>query len=297
MKSAGIPLQGVLLTLASTTLFALASPYVTFLSPLSGSDIFAWRTIWTVPFILMLVASRGRVGALFALAKQIRSQPRYALVLFTCAGLLGLQQWLFLWAPLHGRMRDISLGYFLLPIVMVIVGWLVDRQRIHVLQWISVALASIGVAHEFLLDAGVSWPLLVVALGFPPYFLLRRQLTHDSLTVFAAEITILLPIAVATACKSESLHDAAIRTGLFTVLLPGLGLLSALSFTLYLKASRMLPIGLFGLLGYVEPTLLVGVSVFVFREKLAPQDIWTFLPIALSVLFTAIYVVQGRPRQ
>jgi chloramphenicol-sensitive protein RarD len=297
MKSSEISMQGVLLTLASTTLFALASPYVKLLSPLSGGDIFAWRTIWTAPFLLALIVSRGRIPALRALIVAIHAEPRDAIALVTCAGLLGLQQWLFMWAPLHGKMRDVSLGYFLLPIVMVLVGRLVDRQRVHWLQWIAIGFATLGVLHEFIVDGGASWPLLIVAVGFPPYFLLRRRLKHDSLTVFAAEIAILLPFAAATACRSQSFDGVAGRAAMLVVLLLGLGFLSALSFALYLKASSMLPMGLFGLLGYMEPILLAAISVFIFREQLSPEAIWTFLPICLSVLATATYVIRSRPRR
>ncbi len=226
MKSSEISLQGVLLTLASTTLFALVSPYVKLLSPLSGSDIFAWRTIWTAPFLVALVVFQGRISSLRALFSEIFAKPGYAIVLVACAGLLGVQQWLFMWAPLHGHMRDVSLGYFLLPIVMVLVGWIVDKQRVHWLQWMAIGFATIGVLHEFIMDGGVSWSLLIVAGGFPLYFLLRRRLKHDSLTVLAAEIAILLPFAAATARMSDSYSDVAGHTHLLTVLLPGLGLLS-----------------------------------------------------------------------
>lgn len=152
MNTTDVSLPGVALAVAATTMFALVTPYVTLLSPLSGMDIFAWRMIWTMPFTLLLIASQRGFGKVFALVHEMRRKPGMGLTLVACAGLLGLQQWLFLWAPLHGRMLEVSLGYFLLPIVMVLVGWIVDRQRIHPMQWAAVALATIGVAHEFLLN-------------------------------------------------------------------------------------------------------------------------------------------------
>jgi chloramphenicol-sensitive protein RarD len=121
-------------------------------------------------------------------------------------------------------------------------------------------------------------------------------LKHDSLTIFAAEMIVMLPVAIAIALTSATTHTVTSRPVLLTVMLPGLGLLSALSFTLYLKASRMLPMGIFGLLGYVEPILLAALSVTVFHEAIAPEEVWTFLPIALSVAATAVYVFTARPR-
>jgi chloramphenicol-sensitive protein RarD len=226
MNTTAVPLRGVALAVTATSMFALISPYVTLLSPLSGIDIFAWRMIWTMPFTLLLLGSQKGFGKLLALASELLRQPRKGLALIACAALLGLQQWLFLWAPLHGRMLEVSLGYFLLPIVMVLVGWLVDRQRIHPLQWLAVAFAAIGVAHEFLYSQAFSWPTLVVALGFPPYFLLRRRFQQDSLTIFAAELSVMLPAAFILAFTSESFQVVAQRMDMLTILLPGLGILS-----------------------------------------------------------------------
>lgn len=292
MKSKAVPLQGVFLALTATTLFAFVSPYVKLLSPLSGTDIFAWRVVWTAPFVLILMVAQKRFQAFHALIFDLREDPHSALRLLVCASILGLQQWLFLWAPLHGHMLEVSLGYFVLPIVLVLVGWLVDRQRVHVLQWVAVAFAMTGVAHKLVADADISWPLLVVALGFPTYFLLRRKLQHDSLTLFAAETLLLLPVAIVSIFRSETLSHVIYRIDMLTILLPGLGVVSALSFAAYLKASRILPIALFGLLGYVEPILLVVISTYVFREGFAHGEGWTYIPIFLSVATTALYVAR-----
>jgi chloramphenicol-sensitive protein RarD len=292
MNTTVVPLRGVALAVTATAMFALISPYVTLLSPLSGIDIFAWRMIWTMPFTLLLLGSQKGFGKLLALASELHRQPVKGLTLIACAALLGLQQWLFLWAPLHGRMLEVSLGYFFLPIVMVLVGWLVDRQRIHPLQWLAVAFAAIGVAHEFLYSQAFSWPTLVVALGFPPYFLLRRHFRQDSLTIFAAELSVMLPAACILAFTSESFQVVVQRMDMLTILLPGLGILSAVSFVTYLSASRQLPIALFGLLGYIEPILLVVISTLIFGEEILVQELWTYVPVALSIIATAAYVMR-----
>lgn len=282
-----------MLTLTATSLFAIGAPYVKLLTPLSGLDILAWRILLTLPFVLIAVALQRGLGTLRALIVDCRVHPQRGVALVLCAGLFGIQQWLFLWASLHGRVHDVSLGYFVLPIVMVLVGWLVDGHRVHPLQWLAVAFASVGIAHEWLAGAGLSWPLLVVALGFPPYFLMRRRLPHDSVTVLAAEIAVLIPIALISGLGSTTFFAATQHPALL-YLLPGFGALSAFSFAVYLQGSRMLPMGLFGLLGYTEPILLVLFSAFVFHEHFAAGALWTYLPIALSIVATGLYVVRVR---
>ena len=196
---------------------------------------------------------------------------------------MGVQWLLFVWAPLAGRMLDVSLGYFLLPLAMVLVGRLFYGERLRPLQRLAVGCALLGVAHELWLTQAFSWVTLVAALGYPPYFMLRRWMKLDALSGFVLEMLVLAPLGI-------WLIHAYGPPALFTQapqlwwLLPGLGLLSALAFGAMMAASRLLPLGLFGILSYVEPVLLFGVAVLFLGETFAPQQLWTYLPIWLAVL-------------
>jgi chloramphenicol-sensitive protein RarD len=283
--------RGIALSIAGTTLFALLSVYTRMLHPLDGLDIFAWRIVWTLPGALLLVVLRGR-GAQF---KQILTaawcKPWRALMLLLTAGLLGAQLWLFMWAPLHGRMIEVSLGYFLLPLTMVLVGRFYYRERLVPLQWLAVAFAAVGVAHELWVTHAFSWPTLLVALGYPPYFVLRRKLGGDSLAMFAVEILLLLPAAVPIIALSAGAQAALRQPLLGALLLPGLGALSTVALASYQKASHILPMALFGILGYVEPVLLVLFSVTLLGESLSVQQLGTYVPIWMAVVATAVHSV------
>ncbi len=143
--------------------------------------------------------------------------------------MLGVQLWVFLWAPLHGRLLEVSLGYFLLPLTMVLVGRFYYRERIDGLQWLAVICAAVGVAHEVWVTGAFSWPTLLVALGYPPYFVLRRKINADSLAAFALEMTLLLPVAVVQIVTGGSLKLLAGRIDMLGLLLPGLGALSTVA--------------------------------------------------------------------
>jgi chloramphenicol-sensitive protein RarD len=276
--------HGVALSLAASALFALLSVYAKWLAPLTGLDIFAWRVIGSVPGALALIAWRGNLPALAALFARLRAEPRTLLAVLAGTALLGVQLWLFLWAPLHGRMLDVSLGYFLLPLTMVLVGRFCYRERLAGAQWLAVACAAVGVAHELWATRAFAWPTVVVALGYPPYFMLRRRMQVDSLVLFACEMLLLLPVAIATLAVSPT--QVAAHPALW-LLLPGLGILSTLALGSYLKASRLLPMTLFGILGYVEPVLIVVVAVLFLGESLTPARLATYGPIWCAVVLTA----------
>lgn len=283
--------RGIALSVAATTLFALLSVYTRMLRPLDGLDIFAWRIVWTVPGALMLVALRGRSAQMVQLMSAAVREPLRGLMLLLASGLLGAQLWLFMWAPLHGRMLEVSLGYFLLPLTMVLVGRFHYRERLVPLQWLAVACAVVGVAHQLWVTHAFSWPTLVVAIGYPPYFVVRRKLGGDSLVTFAVEVLLLLPAAVLVIAMSAGAQAALQRPLLWALLLPGLGVLSTMALASYLKASRMLPMALFGILGYVEPVLLVLFSVTFLGESLSAQQLGTYVPIWIAVVATAVHSV------
>lgn len=286
------PGRGIALSVGASTLFALLSVYARLLAPLTGLDIFAWRIIWTLPGAMLLIAMRGRLPQLRELAMRAITQLPVAAALIVSAALLGLQLWVFLWAPLHGRMLEVSLGYFLLPLTMVLVGRFYYHERLDGLQWLAVAFAAMGVAHELWVTRAFSWPTLLVALGYPPYFVLRRKINADSLTAFALEVALLFPVAIIFVAAGGSLTMLSGRHDMWFLLLPGLGALSTVALASYLKASRLLPMALFGILGYVEPVLLVIVSVTLLGETLSAQQLGTYMPIWIAVALTALHGVR-----
>ena len=283
--------RGIALSVIATTLFALLSVYTRMLHPLDGLGIFAWRIVWTVPGALLLVGLRGRRAQFEALVRASLREPLKGLTLISASALLGLQLWLFMWAPLHGRMLEVSLGYFLLPLSMVLVGRFYYREQLAPLQWLAVACAALGVAHELQATHAFSWPTLVVVLGYPPYFVIRRTIPSDSLVTFAMEVLLLLPAAAWLIATSDGAHAAFHLPVLGALLLPGLGALSTIALACYLKASHLMPMALFGILGYVEPVLIVLVSVLLLGETLRAEQLATYVPIWFAVALTAAHAV------
>ncbi len=284
--------RGISLSVGASMLFALLSGYTKLLAPLDGLDIFAWRVVWTVPGALALLVLRQRLPQAGALLRRLAREPWTCIALAAAAALLGLQAWIFMWAPLHGRALEVSLGYFLLPLTMVLVGRFYYRERLDLLQWLAVACAVAGVLHELWLARSFAWPTLVVALGYPPYFILRRKINADPVVAFAFEMTLLLPVVAIMLYVRDSLPVIAHRPDMWLYLLPGLGLLSTVALGAYLGASRLLPMALFGILGYVEPVLLVGVAIIFLGESMAPGQLATYIPIWCAVALTAVHSVR-----
>jgi chloramphenicol-sensitive protein RarD len=206
------------------------------------------------------------------------------LLLGLCASsaMIGVQQWLFLWAPMNGAALNVSLGYFLLPLVIVLAGKLLYRETLSSMQKASAAVAAFGVAHELYRVGTLFWETMLVALGLTAYFVWRRWLGANNLGGFWFDMLLLQPAAltIILTAPDTAAHVAAAPHILY--LLPGLAVLSAAAFISYMLSSWYLPLSLFGLLGYVEPVFLFIVAL-VIGEALHTTDLLTYLPIMLAI--------------
>ncbi|WP_132979856.1 MULTISPECIES: EamA family transporter RarD [unclassified Pigmentiphaga] len=280
---------GVLLNVASSALFALMSAYTTLLRPLDGAAIYGWRMLLTVPALTLLVLAMGRWHEIRQLAARVRRQRFFWAQRVLSATLLGAQLWLFMWAPVNGHGLDVSLGYFLLPIAMVALGRLVFKERISRMQLLAGGLALAGIVYQLAIVGTVSWPALLVCLGYPGYFWLRRATHTNTLGSLWLDMTLGLPVSVFFVLQGGYALPADAPPGLPWLIL-GLGIISASALGLQALSAPKLNVTLFGLLIYVEPVLLVVVAAGVLGESIAPAQWPTYLAIWMAVL---VLVAEG----
>jgi chloramphenicol-sensitive protein RarD len=273
----------VALSVGASVLFALLPGYVQLLAPLDGIQIFAQRVLWSIPLVLLLVLLTRQGALLRETFARLRREPLLVAAWPVAAVLIGVQWGLFLWAPLAGRMLEVSMGYFLLPLAMVLAGRLFYNERLRPLQQLAVACAVVGVLHELWRTQAFSWLTLVTALGYPPYFMLRRWMRLDALSGFVLEMLMLAPLAIWLILAYGPVGAFEGRTALW-LLVPGMALIGTLAFAAMMASSRLLPMGLFGILSYVEPVLLFAVALLVLGERFDAGQWLTYLPIWLAVL-------------
>ena len=276
-------IKGIVASVLASVLFSGIYFLSPFLAPLDGEQIFGWRVLLTLPFTTALLLWRGEGTRLRQLWHSVRQAPRSALGLLLSAAMLGVQLWLFMWAPLHGRALPVSLGYFLLPLVMVLAGRVFFGEQLSRAQLLSTLLAGAGVGFELWRAGSLSWEMWLVALGYTAYFVLRRHLRTDHLAGHWLDMALLVPAALFFTVRAPSSVPLLADHPVLFALLPLLGVLSAVALALYMAASAWLSMGLFGLLSYVEPVLLVVVALLL-GESLAPGQWPTYALIFAAVL-------------
>lgn len=281
--------KGVVFAVSASFLFGVLYYLASLLSPLDGQQIFGWRILISLPFMTLFICLSGDRKWVPLIYQRLREKPLRVVGMFLTSALVAVQLWIFMWGPLNGHGLDVSLGYFLLPLTMVITGRIVYGERMSYLQKVAAVFAAIGVANELYRTGGFSWTTLVVALGYPMYFVLRRRLGTDNLGGLWLDMVLMVPAALWFVFNGEPISEIGAQRPALYWLVPIMGLVSAAAGYAYIYASRLLPFSLFGLLSYAEPVLLVAVALLL-GDSLKPGQWMTYLPIWLAVV---VLIIEG----
>lgn len=277
--------RGVLASVFASAAFAMIYYIVTLMQPLTAQDIFAWRMTLTGPMVSVMAYLAHDWPEIRAALADVRRRPGVLVVHVVNAANVAGQMWVFMWAPLNGKALEASLGYFLMPLVMVIVGRVMYREPMSALRITATVCAMAGVGHELISVGTVSWLMLYIAFGFPLIFMLRRAFKTTGQGGSWIELNLIFLFALGLLVRSDFTADVLTPALVGWILL--LGAISATSMTAYYAASRLLPFSLFGLLGYLEPVLLVLVA-FVLGETLERRELLTYVPIWIAVMLLVI---------
>ena len=281
--------KGIALSVLASVVFGVLYVFTPFLQPLDSEQTFAWRMLATLPFLTAFMWWSGDLKHISSIFKRVLQQPSFLIWLLISSLLCTTQLWLFLWGPINGRGLEVSLGYFLLPLVMVLVGCVLYKEKLSSFQMVAVALAVLGVGHEIWRIGSIAWETVYVALAYPLYFFMRRKFATDHLGGFWWDLFLILPVAFYLGfIYSDSMPLILNHSPLILAVL-GLGFLSALGLGSYILASRYLPFVIFGLLSYLEPVLLAFASMAL-GERVESGEWLTYIPIWLAVL---LLIVEG----
>lgn len=265
--------------------WGLMPVYFNLLGGVAPLEIVANRILWSLGLIMLVMAVRREVHQLVLAL----TTPRLVGALLVSAVLIAANWLIYIWAVTSQHILAASLGYFLNPLVNVLLGVTLLRERLERAQWLAIGLAALGVA---ILAAGAPQTLgisLALALSFALYGLIRKLTPVSSLTGLGIE-TLLL--ALPSLAMLYWLHRSA---GLAfgdapggTLLLIASGAVTSVPLLLFASGARRLPLVTLGLLQYVAPTTQFALGVFVYGERLSPEHwisfglIWAGLAIFMA---------------
>lgn len=251
-------------------------------------EVVLHRTVWSLLFVLgvLLVLKR------WAWMRALLRQPK-VLAAFALSALLLSSNWLvYVWAVQNQHVLDASLGYFILPLVNVALGYAFFAERPRPGQWLAVALAAAGVVWLTLQTGRLPWIALVLALTFGFYGLLRKVAVLGALEGLALETMMLAPLAMAVLVFWGTQGQGVAVQGDVTTLawLLFAGPMTAVPLLLFAAGARRIPMMTLGILQYIAPTLQFALGVWLFGEPLQPSRLIGFGLIWVALL---VYSLEG----
>jgi chloramphenicol-sensitive protein RarD len=273
---------GVAYAAAAYLTWGLFPLYFRALAGVPAPEVLAHRIVWSLVFLVALVTALGRWRGVLA---QLRSPG--ALSTLAVTAVLISSNWLtYIWAVNSGRVLEASLGYFVNPLVTVLLGVVFLRDRLTPRQIAAVALTAAGVLALVVRAGRVPWVALVLAVTFGLYGLLRKRVPIEALAGLLGEVAVLAPLAL--------LYLATLRNGHFgaapghTALLAACGVVTAMPLIWFAQGVRRLRLSTVGLLQYLNPTLQFSIAVFLFGEHFTAAHAVAFGCIWASLaLYTA----------
>ena len=274
-------LQGYLLMIGSILIFSFLPYYLQFLAPVDGNTLFAFRVLSQLGFGFLLLALTRQFSEL----KAIFVQPKVLLLMCLTSPLIALQWWIFFWGPVNGETINIAMGYFLLPITISLTGRFYFKESMSPLLWLAVTAALIGVCVELYTSHSFSWVTLLICLGYPPYFILRRKSRISTTSNFVAENILIAPLALLLlyiANQQQLPLLPALDWGILLIL--GSGFLGTSAMLFFVSASTRLRLTVFGMLNYGEPILIMLVAILLLNEFISQQQLWSYGCFGIAVL-------------
>jgi chloramphenicol-sensitive protein RarD len=286
---------GVLYGLAAYLWWGLCPIYFKAVAHVPAMEVLAHRIVWSLVLLVIILARRGD---LIATWRQARS-PRLLATLTASTLLVAVNWFTFIWAVANDRLLEASLGYFINPLVNVLLGLAILRERLRPLQWASIALATAGVAVMALRLGGLPVISLVLAVSFGLYGLLRKTAPIGGVAGLTVETGLLAPVALTALLLWNGRgvlvvgHLDRATDGLLVLS----GVVTALPLIWFANAARRLRYATVGFLQYVAPSGQFLLAVLAYREPFSSAKLLAFVLIWIALgLFSLDTALAGRAR-
>lgn len=279
---------GIVFAASAYVCWGLFPLYFRQIADVAATEVLVHRVIWSLAFLAVLLTARRQWDWL----RPVLRQPK-VLGAFAASALLLSTNWItYIWSINNGHVVDASLGYFITPLVNVLLGYSVLHERPRQIQWAALLLAGLGVTWLTWQAGQLPWIALVLAASFGGYGLLRKIAPLGALEGLTLETLLLAPIALGLLGWWSSQGTArfpapALATNLWLI---GVGPITAVPLLLFAAGARRITMTTLGLLQYLGPTIQLGLGVWLFGEPFGRERLLGFALIWAALL---LYSVDG----
>jgi chloramphenicol-sensitive protein RarD len=263
----------------SYVLWGLLPIYWKLIDQVNPKEILANRIFWSFIFMMVILLLTNKWGLFKQTLKGFAGNKKQMVALIAASILISLNWFTYIWAVNSGHMVEASLGYYINPLVSILLGTIVLKEKLSSAQYISFLLAAAGVLIISIAHGQVPWIALALAVSFGLYGLAKKLINVDSSVGLTLETLMVTPIAVVYMVYlgvngTNTLFNSTLRTDL---LLMGAGAATAVPLLYFAKGAQKIPLSLLGFLQYISPTITLVLGIFVYGEHFSKIQLLSFV--------------------
>ena len=292
--------QGIIIVAVAYILWGFMPIYWKLLEHVESDEILSSRIIWAFVFTLFLVIIQRNFKQLMADVKELWRNKKAFWSLLVASYLITGNWFTYIYAVNAGYIVQASLGYYINPLISVLLGILFLKEKLSVAQKISVLIAAMGVLTLTLSYGEIPWIAFTLAFSFAFYGLIKKSLTINPIRGLAIETFFVLPIAIVyfgylVVSDQAVFFKSDISTSVLLVLT---GVATAIPLILFAKGTKTMPLYMSGFIQYIAPTIMLLVGVFIYNEQFSKMEFISFSFIwGALLLFTGSKIVEVRKKQ
>lgn len=276
---------GLIFGIAAYGLWGLFPLYWSRLEPATPLEILCDRFVWSLVFLVILMTLTRTWSRL----RPVLASKRSMLLLAVASVLIGINWGLYIWAVANKHIVEGALGYFINPLVLVVVGTVFLGERLRTLQWVAVGLAVLAVVVTTFGYGRLPWIALILAFSFAGYGFIKKIAGVDPIASLTIEATYVSPLCIGYLLWLQSSNSLVFGHSSVkeTLLLAGAGVVTAVPLLLFSGAAIRIPLSTMGLLQYLTPSIQFFLGIFLMNEHMSPVLLTGFLIVwAALALFT-----------
>lgn len=282
---------GIIYALLAYLLWGVLPIYWKMLNEVNAGAVLAHRIIWSFVFLVLMIIFTNQIKSFFKAAAVIFNSKKTIIILFAASIVISLNWLTFIWAVQNNFVIQTSLGYYINPLISVVMGIIFLKERLSLAQALAVALATVSVLYLTFSYGVFPWVSLILAFTFATYGLLKKFIVINSIYSLTIETLFITPIALIFLIFFNQNNTHFIDFSNVTiVLLIGAGIATAVPLILFGRAVQDLSLSFIGILQYLAPTIMLILGIFLYDESFTKAH---FISFALIWIALIIYLASS----
>lgn len=281
--------KGIFFALGAYVLWGILPIYWELIDHIGAFEILAFRIIFSMIFmILLLVVGRKQREAFLRDVNQLFTHPVQLVAIIVAGYVITINWGTFIWAVTNGHVLQSSLGYYINPLVSIVLALIFLKERFNKFEWLAIIFALIGVLYMTIKIGEFPFLSIMLALSFGVYGLLKKIVHIDAISSIAIECIVTAPAGIIYVIYLWQQHHMTFGFNMSSFWLVFSGAVTAIPLILFSAGAKRIPLSLTGFIQYVGPTIMFILGIFVFKEKFDVHQLITFIFIWIGIILYSI---------